>query len=1104
MEARGNQLFYSPSDLTAYLACEHLTQLELAVADGELVKPRVEDPQAELIRRKGEEHERAYLAQLLASGRDVVAIELAERDGGGWDWERGARETEDALRAGREIIYQAAFLDGEWRGLADFVIRGDDGIYEAYDTKLARHGKPAHVLQLCFYSEQIGRLQGRLPEWMHIALGSGETERYRTLDFLAYYRRVRDRFLDAVHERPPTEPYPVEHCSICAFRELCEAWWDEHDHLTRVANIRREQVVRLDAAGITTLAELGDAPRETDVPRMAATTFENIRHQAELQLRRRRTGAHAWETLQPEGGRGFALLPKPSPGDLFFDMEGDPWWEPNRGLEYLFGVLWLEDGQPQFRPFWAHDRDGERRAFEQLVDFVYERRAHFPDLHVYHYAPYEPSALKRLMGEYATREEAVDDLLRGEVLVDLYAVVRQGVRISHPSYSIKNVEQFYMEREAELRSGDDSIVLYERWVSERDDSVLRAIEEYNREDCLSTYLLRQWLLERKAEAAATWGMEMPWRDPPELREVKPETAEELAEKDVLREELLARENETARLAALLLDYHRREAKPVWWAYFQRLAMTVPELVEDAESIGGLEWDGQEPVPHKKSRDYTFTFPVQQHKLDPGDEVVDPYTGKKPGTIVGLDDVAGRLRLRRGPKVDKQPFPRALIPGGAWDTSCQRQALMRLGHSVRDGDGRYAALEGVLRRELPLDGERVQVATEDEMKQLVERVEGRHLFVQGPPGSGKTFTGARLILHLLARGKRVGVAATSHKAIHNLLDEIVEAGLDVPGLKKCSGGNPESVYERGPVESREDIDPFLDPGVRLLAGTSWLFARPELDQQLDYLFIDEAGQVSLADALAMGASARTLVLLGDPLQLAQVSQGTHSDGSGASVLVHLLGDEQTIPEDHGLFLERSFRMHPDVCRYVSDAFYESRLEAAEGCELQSTAAGTGLRFLPVEHAGNRRSSPEEAARVREEIDRLVGQEWTDTNGVTRPLRLGDVLVVAPFNEQVRCLVEALPPGARIGTVDKFQGQQAPVVFFSMATSTGEDVPRNLEFLLSRNRLNVAVSRAKCLAYVVASPKLLEVGCRSIEQMRMANALCLFVEIAEAQAAALAAT
>jgi predicted RecB family nuclease len=1077
--------------VTAYLACEHLTQLELKVARGELVKPHPEDAEADLIRRKGEEHERAYLEQLLAEGRDVVTIELAGDDGE-WDWERATRETEDAIQAGREVVYQPVFLGGAWRGIADFVIRGPDGSCEAYDTKLARHGKPAHVLQLCFYSEEIGRIQGRLPERMHIALGSGETESYRVLDFLAYYRRVRDRFLDAVRHPRPTEPWPVDHCGICDFLPLCEAWWDEHDHLTRVANIRRDQIVRLREAGITTLAELGDTSRETAVPRIAAATFENIRHQAELQLRHRRSGEHVYETLLPEDERGFALLPKPSPSDLFFDMEGDPFWEPSGGLEYLFGVLWHEDGEEQFRPFWAHDRAGERRAFEEFVDFIGERLERHPDLHVYHYAPYEPTTLKRLMGEYATREDAIDDLLRGEVLVDLYAVVRQGLRISHQRYSIKNVEQFYMEREAELRSGDDSIVLYERWVDERDDSILDGIEEYNREDCLSTYLLREWLLERKAEAQAEWGTEIAWREPPELRVVKPEDEEELAEREVLREELLAREDETARLAGLLLEYHRREAKPVWWAFFKRLELTVPQLVEDAESIGGLEWDGREPEPDKRSLIYTFSFPVQQHKLDPGDEVVDPHTGDSAGSLWELDDLACRLRLRRGPKLEGQPLPRALIPGGAWDTKYQRQALMRLSRLVRDGDSRYAALEGVLRREPPLDGARVQVETDEQMKELVERIEGRHLFVQGPPGSGKTYKGARLVLHLLERGKRVGIAATSHKAIHTLLDEIVAAGLHEPGLKKCSAGNPESVYESGPIASEEGIEPFLDPNVRLLAGTAWLFARPELDQQPDYLFIDEAGQVSLADALAMGTSARTLVLLGDPVQLAQVSEGTHPGGSGASVLEHLLGDAQTIPEDRGLFLEHSYRMHPDVCRYISDAFYESRLEPAEGCERQGTSLGTGLRFLPVEHEGNRRSSAEEAALVGEEFERLLGGEWTDAQGVTRPLGLNDILVVAPYNEQVKCLAETLPHGARVGTVDKFQGQQAPVVFFSMATSSGEDVPRNLEFLLSRNRLNVAVSRAKCLAYVVASPMLLEVGCRSIEQMRMANALCLFVE------------
>jgi len=1087
LKERNGDLLLSPSDLTAYLACEHLTQLELRVARGRFERPHPDDPQGDLIRRLGEEHEARYLLRLRDEGRDVVEIQLAETD---WDWERAARETEEALRSSADVVYQACFVDGGWRGLADFVVRQPDGSYEVVDTKLARHGKPAHVLQLCFYSEQVGRITGRMPERLHIELGSGVHESYRTHDFLAYYRRVRDRFLDAVRHPRETEPYPCDHCGICDFRELCEAWWDERDHLVRVAGIRRDQITRLAGAGITTLAELGSADPGTDVPRLAGVTFAKLHEQAALQLGHRLTQLHRWKTLAPEAHRGFALLPRPSRGDLFFDIEGDPFWEPERGLEYLFGVTELRDGGPRFRALWAHDRDEERRAFAEFVDLVHARLADVPSLHVYHYAAYEPSALKRLAAAYGSREEEVDDLLRREAFVDLFAVVRQGLRISHPRYSLKNVEQFFMAREAELRSGDDSILLYERWRGEQDPAILQAIRDYNEEDCLSTYLLREWLLERKAEAEAEWGTEIAWREPPEQHEPDEEAVEAREERERLRDDLLAR-GET--LAARLLDYHRREAKPVWWSFFARLESTSDELVEDAEAIGGLEL-----MEEVGEGTYEFRFPVQQHKLDVGDGVLDPETGQGAGTIVELDDVAGTLRLHRGPHVDERPLPRALIPGGPYDTRAQQAALLRFGRSLRDGDGRYAALEAVLRREPPLGGERVQVSSLEEAKELVDRIEGRHLFVQGPPGSGKTYSGARLIVHLLARGKRVGVSATSHKAIHNLLREVEKVArkerVAFRGLKKASGGNPESEYEGPFIESTTANAGFTDEEVRLVAGTAWLLARPELDQTLDYVFVDEAGQVSLADALAVGTAGRTLVLLGDPLQLAQVTQGVHPDGSGASVLEHLLGDAQTIPEDRGLFLERTYRMHPDVCRFVSDAFYESRLDSAPGCEVQATAAGTGLRFLPVEHVANRRSAPEEAEAIRAELRRLLGVEWTNEKGVVAPLRLSDVLVVAPYNDQVACLAETLPDGARIGTVDKFQGQEAAVVFFSMATSSGDDMPRNLEFLFSRNRLNVAVSRARCLAYVVASPRLLEVGCRSIEQMRMANALCRFVELA----------
>jgi hypothetical protein len=396
---------------------------------------------------------------------------------------------------------------------------------------------------------------------------------------------------------------------------------------------------------------------------------------------------------------------------------------------------------------------------------------------------------------------------------------------------------------------------------------------------------------------------------------------------------------------------------------------------------------------------------------------------------------------------------------------------------------------------------VQTTELEEMKRLVSDLDRSHLVVQGPPGSGKTWTGARLIAHLLRSGKRVGVTATSHKAIHNLLFEVERVaateGVDFKGLKKSSGSE-ETVFSGARIESSGDTADFADPEVRLLAGTAWLFARAELDGEVDYLFVDEAGQVSLADALAVGTSARNVVLLGDPVQLAQVTQGTHPPGTGVSVLEHLLGDAHTIPPDSGVFLERTFRLHPDVAAFVSAAFYDGRLHAAEGCERQATEFGTGLRFLPVEHEGNRRSSVEEAERVRLAIEEMLGGSFTDSKGRTRPLRVDDFMVVAPYNAQVHCLLEALPDGVPVGTVDKFQGQEAPVVFFSMASSSGEDVPRNMEFLFSRNRLNVAVSRARCLAILVASPKLLDIRCRNVDQMRLANALCLFVERAQARA------
>jgi predicted RecB family nuclease len=1071
-----NRLLLSPSDLTGYLACPHLTTLSLAVARGELTRPHRRNPHADLIARKGDEHEARYLAALRDLGKAVVEVGLGEDR----DFDRASRATAEAIAQEPDVVYQAVFAHDGWRGLADFLERVPDGSYEAVDTKLARHARPGHLIQLCFYTEQLERISGRRPAAMHVVSGLGERETYRPEEFEAYYRRLRDRFLAAIGNGRNTYPYPVEHCSLCEFLARCKQQWRDDDHLVQVAGIARTQVELLTAAELATMTALGDAASGTRVGRLRPQTFEGLRHQAELQLHKQRTGEHRVDTLPGEPEKGFAAMPELSDGDVWLDLEGDPWFEPDRGIEFLFGWVYLEDGEPRSDCIWARDRADERGGFERLIDFIVERRRRFPGMHVYHYAPYERTALRRLMGEHGTREGELDDLLRGEVLVDLFRVTKQALRASVERYSIKDVEELYsFERRAELTGGGAS-VLFEDWLEVQEASILEEIRAYNEDDCRSLYELHRWLLGLRPA-------DLPWLLPPEAREQKAETKERVAELQALIEALLvgADEGDPRWLLAQLLEYHRREEKPAWWEYFHHLSLDAEELIEDSDTIGGLEPVG-EPEPDKQSLVYTLSFPPQEHKI--GGDCVDPATEK--GYHVWVDDEHGLVVLRRSKKRVDEPLPRALIPPEPIGDYKQREAVQRFARDYLAGSERYPALRDILERRpprAPLDLPPVEAAA---------TVDSSYLFVQGPPGSGKTWTGARMAVALMKQGQRVGITSRSHKAIQKFLEDVKGAALEVgytfKGRKK--GDAEDDRYEDQFVDCTNKNDEMLDEELQLIAGTAWLFSREDLDQHVHTLFVDEAGQVALADVLAVGTAAKNLILLGDPNQLPQVSQGSHPPGAAASVLAHLLGEDETVRPDMGLFLERTWRMREEVCRYISDAFYEGRLHPAEVCAQRSVELGNGLRFLEVEHSGHRQGSPEEAAAVAAEIGRLLDTPFRDEDG-PRTLAEEDIVVVAPYNAQVRRLREAIPDmRIRIGTVDKFQGQQAAVVFYSMASSGGEDVPRGIEFLFSRNRLNVAISRAQCLAYLVCSPRLLEVSCRTVEQMRLANAVCRFVELA----------
>ncbi len=1145
MQEIGDVMVLSPSDLTGFLACSHLTQLERMVAAGG-VRPRIDDPDAEALARRGDEHERAELARQRAEHADVVEIARPRSTLEGLRAAEAA--TLAAMNGGAAVISQASFFDGRWRGHADFLLRvqidtdlGPWG-YEVADAKLARRAKPDALLQLCAYSEHVARLQGTYPERMEVITGDGERRRYRVADIIAYWRAARAR-LEAVVDggAVPTYPERIGHCDVCSWAEVCDERRRADDHLSLVAGMRRGAITALDHEGVTTAAGLAARPLGARLAGVGQASADRMREQARLQLQQRADGQVRYELLVPAGegdeegdeakaeARGLELLPSPSPGDLFFDIEGDP-WVGEAGLEYLWGVVATPAGAPpRYRAFWAHSPAEEKAAFEAFVDLVVVGLEADPSMHVYHYAPYEATALKKLMGRYGTREAEVDRLLRGEVLVDLYRVVRQGVRVSQEGYGLKKLEPLYLAaRQGGITDGGSSIAAYEGWLECHDPGILAELRDYNEIDCRSTLALREWLEERRAELVTLTGVD-PGR--PEPGDGLPPEAQ--AQTEARTAALAARlmvglpddgggrspEQQARWLLSHLLDWHRRECRPVWWAWYDRRGRSEEELADDHEAIAALTCVG-EVGRVQRSVVHRYRFPPQEHKVSVGDDPLDPVTERSAGKVVAVDSTAGTIDLKRG-LASTAPHPRALVPAKPIATAILRDAIARVAEHVLAGASDQPSVPGPYRAVLdllagrppavaghppgaPLAGARETGA--DAARRLVPLLAGAGLAVQGPPGSGKTHTGAGVIVDAIRRGARVGITGPSHRAIANLLTAAcVRADDEGVALTAVQRTNDEADLVRSRrvvrAEAPAAVVAALAAGiVDVVAGTAWLFAREDMVGALDLLVVDEAGQVPLANVVAMSGVAPDLVVLGDPQQLAQPAKGVHPPGAEASALGHVMAGAATVATDRGLFLDRSYRMHPQVCRFVSEVAYDGRLEADPACSLQRVGegpvvAGSGLRWLPVASEGNRTASRQEAQAVAAVVEALVGRIYTDHQGSQRRLALDDVLVISPYNAQVARLSAVLAEGARVGTVDRFQGQEAPVVVYSMAASSADDVARGVDFLFSLNRLNVAVSRARALAVLVCNPALLHARGTNPEQLRLVNALCRFTELAD---------
>ena len=1115
MKNKNNHILYSPSDLSSHSNCKHLTQLNKQHTRGEIEDPEVFTNRVVImLQERGMEFEAKHLQQLKDEGMEV--IEISNED------PHAEKKTIEAMASGADVIYQARLKEeGKWSGWADFLIKVKrpsnlgDWSYEVWDTKLANETKAGTILQIGLYSECVAQLQGIPPEYMGVIKPEGE-ESYRYDEHAAYIRLVKRNLEDALANEYETYPEPVNHCDICRWWKNCNAIRRKDDHLTFVAGMGKSQMKEFRLNDVDTLEKLANLllPVPFDPTKGVKETYNKIREQARVQNESRHAGNKPiYETLDIEEGKGLNKLPEPSVNDIYLDFEGDRMVEPD-GLEYMIGYV----HKGKYHALWAKNEKEEKAIFEQFIDFAVGLKVEDPTLHIYHYAPYEITAFKRLMGKYASRENEIDTFLRSNTFVDLYNVVRQSVRASVERYSIKDLEIFFgYKRKMNLRELSSfksqlELLLQTGNIDKLTNETADAVQLYNQDDCESLVRLQAWLEEIRANLIAD-GVNI----------IRPEDVDGDASDNITaHQELIQpimdallqgispikaeRTNiEQARfILAHMLDWYRREKKSFWWEFFRLKELPEDELLDERKAISFLQYTSErEPI--KRSVLDTYAFPPQECDLRPGNSLED-REGNKPGSIHEIDTDAGILRIKKGPSKKDLPHPVSVISLESVNSSTKEEAIINLAewvvaNGMDSSDEKYRAARQMLMNNSPSLSE-PSTNLEDLLERTFDfasKLDHSYLPVQGPPGAGKSYTGSHLIYRLAKQDKKIGITALSHKVITNLLTKVWEVaqeeGSSIKMIQKVKSDDDGTA----PWTLAKDETPIQAAisNADVIAGTSFMWSKPPYEDSVDYLFVDEAGQLSLIDTLAVSHSCANLVLLGDPQQLKQPQQGVHPDGTEVSALEHVLQGEKTISDEQGVFLAETWRMHSSINAFVSELFYEKRLQSKAHLDQQriigSKYEGAGLYLEEVEHTGNTNSSTEEVEKVVEIVAQLTKGDvrFINENSEEATLTAADIKIITPYNAQVQVIKQRLP-NLEVGTVDKFQGQEAPVIIYSVATSSIEEAPRGMDFLFSPNRFNVAVSRARTRFIMVANPAIFEAECKSPHQIKLANAFCRFKE------------
>ena len=1068
----------------------------------------IKDPENEFLsmaKKKGDDHEYKILKRYQD---EKLSIKMIPDSG---PREERLDATKQAMLDGLDIIYQGSLENEFFFGKTDFLVKthGDSNLgnyrYEILDAKLARRAKAEHIIQLSCYRELLENIQGKVSDNASLIYGDGELERFNLDNYDSFYKALREKFFNFHASFNPDDiPDPASYDEWGIYSEYAKNIIQQTNNLSSIAGIRKSQIKKLKEANINSCEELinSEISKETKInPKV----LDRLKLQAKHQLKSKKNSKLSFEVL-PHSARGLGLkgLPEKSLNDIYFDLESNTFTIPMT-LHYLWGFAHEKNSHKKFDCLWAHTQEDMKEVFESFVDMLMDKFSEDPKMHVFHYGAFEVTTLKTLAGYFSSKSDEIDHLLRNNVFIDLFKLVKQSFCIGSAGYGLKDIEPIFRnERTEEVTGGAESMIQYELWSAnndetkdETDSELLKNIWEYNREDCFSLIDLVDWMRSEQIKNGFAYE---------NLYEEEKSSVVEFITQEINSKYSAKGKQPYLQLLLDLCLYHRREAKPSWWRYFDMLASEDDELEIELDCLANAIYTGKK-FKEKKSMVYEYKFNnLQESKIKEADRVrikSDPTINCE---VFSMDLDAGKFELK---STSDLPNELSLI-------LFKHVSAKIIENSIESITNRYYQKEYIKpclktffdkkRPTLVNDSEQKNNLTKwgenilESSKKVISAMKDSTLCLQGPPGSGKTYVCARVIADLIKKGKKIGIASNSHKAINNVIEELIlvmdDQKIDGNIAKVDRTSEEEKLYKNKRITIFKSIETVhLNENLAVVGGTAWAFSNQAIQDELDYLFVDEAGQVSVANLVGMSQSTSNIVLIGDQMQLAQPSQGIHPGDSGTSCLSYFLGDKPTIPNDIGILLSGTHRLHPNICEFISREVYEGRLVSEGDAPLRKLklpkdhnliSKESGIMHIPASHVANSQASIEEIEIISNLIEELLICEKFDPkkNSFTK-LSKKDILVVAPYNHQVRSLKGKFNSQIEVGTVDKFQGREAEVVIVSMTSSDIFEAPRGVEFLMEKNRLNVAITRAKTLAIIVGSEGLHQPVSKTVRDMELQN-------------------